>query len=119
MYHKSFKPKYHEVVSERVIYTGNIEYTLRYNPELFKHARCKDIDTELFFPVQDKFTAEEERYLTQNLCGGCPVKEACLEWAIVHERFGVWGGTTAHRRSLIRKQHGIAFNEISLPSTKR
>lgn len=39
-------------------------------------------------------------------CAACPVAEACLLTALVHEaaagyRFGVWGGATARRRAQI------------------
>jgi WhiB family transcriptional regulator, redox-sensing transcriptional regulator len=113
------RPKFHRVIKEKVMADGSIQYSLQYNPNLFKLAQCRGVDTEVFYPVQEKFNLDEERYITQRLCGNCPVKEACLEWALVHERYGIWGGTTPWRRGHIRKARRWTFNEISLPSTQR
>lgn len=39
------------------------------------------------------------------LCARCPVRYQCRESAIVHyEEFGVWGGTNASERRLLRRQ---------------
>ncbi len=33
------------------------------------------------------------------VCSGCPVKEACLAYALkTRQPWGVWGGMTAHER---------------------
>jgi hypothetical protein len=115
----STRPKFHKIVSEQVDRFGSTVYTLQYNPALFENAKCKDLDTELFYPLQEKFDLTEERYIRDRLCGGCPVQEACLEWGLVHERFGIWGGTTAYRRTFMRKVLRWAFNDIALRSTQR
>ncbi|MEV7154858.1 WhiB family transcriptional regulator [Streptomyces misionensis] len=38
------------------------------------------------------------------LCNGCPVREACLDWALTNrEAYGLWGGLTeAERRRILR-----------------
>lgn len=113
------RPKYHKIVRERVLPDGSTEYILKFNPDLFEGAKCANIDTEIFYPPQEKFDLEGERYIRERLCGNCPVKEACLEWALVHERFGIFGGTSPHRRRFIRKARGWAFNEIALPNWQR
>jgi len=113
------RPKYHKVISEKVNNLGLTVYTLRYNPELFANAKCRGIDTELFYPPRDKFSREEEQYFSERLCGGCPAREACLEWGMVHERHGIWGGLTAFRRDLKRRAFKWAFNDISLQSIYR
>ena len=113
------RPKFHRVISERVLHNGLTEYTLQYNPELFKDAKCKNLDTELFYPPKERFTLDEEKYISERLCGGCPAKEACLEWGLVHERFGIWGGMTAWRRTLMRRALKWGFKDIALQSTQR
>lgn len=35
----------------------------------------------------------------KQLCEGCPVRAECLQWALDHEEFGVWGGTTEEERA--------------------
>jgi WhiB family redox-sensing transcriptional regulator len=37
------------------------------------------------------------------VCAGCPVREACLEFALANdERWGVWGGTSERQRRAMR-----------------
>lgn len=51
----------------------------------------------VFFPGRGRpnKTAPFEQY-----CGICPVIDECLEFALVHEEEGVWGGTTSEQRKL-------------------
>lgn len=60
---------------------------------------CKDKDPNLFFP-EDRKGANE----AIAICGTCPVRTECLEYAIETDiRYGVWGGLTSkERRRLIR-----------------
>lgn len=32
------------------------------------------------------------------VCEGCPVRQQCLDHALVHEDYGVWGGLTPRER---------------------
>lgn len=57
-------------------------------------ALCAQVDPELFFPEQG-FPSHQARAV----CGRCPVTTECLDWAMSHhERYGIWGGTTARDR---------------------
>lgn len=69
------------------------------------HARCKGIDPEVFYPVSDEDSDE-----AKSICGECPVRLQCLEYAIVaRERDGVWGGATEkERRRIIRQRRKSA-----------
>lgn len=41
----------------------------------------------------------------KKICDDCPVREACLEWAIAnHEDHGVWGGASERQRREIRRR---------------
>ncbi|MFJ5675020.1 WhiB family transcriptional regulator [Streptomyces sp. NPDC093097] len=41
------------------------------------------------------------------VCLGCPLRPACLDYALTNdERFGVWGGLTARERSRLRHDAG-------------
>ena len=68
-------------------------------------ARCKGIDPEVFYPVSDEDADE-----AKSICGECPVRLQCLEYAIVaRERDGVWGGATEkERRRIIRQRRKSA-----------
>lgn len=69
------------------------------------HARCKGIDPEVFYPI-----AEEEADEAKSICADCPVRLACLEYALaVRERDGIWGGATEkERRRIIRQRRKTA-----------
>ncbi|HET6811002.1 MAG TPA: WhiB family transcriptional regulator [Acidimicrobiales bacterium] len=68
-------------------------------------AACRGVDPDIFFPVSD-----EEAVQAKIICGECPVREACLEWALAtRERDGVWGGATEReRRRMIRQRRKTA-----------
>ena len=61
-----------------------------------KQAACVGVGApDLFFD-----DGEAER--AKQVCAGCPVLRECLEHALQHERFGIWGGTTPDERDAIR-----------------
>lgn len=62
-------------------------------------AACHDVPTSWFFPASE---SAEARAVA--LCRPCPVRDACLRFAIEHEQWhGVWGATTERmRRPMIR-----------------
>lgn len=67
-------------------------------------AACAGLDTELFFPVDDRAASIET---PRRVCRGCPVRAACLADVLATEapvrRYGITGGTTpGERRTLHR-----------------
>jgi len=70
-----------------------------------QRAACRGVDPDIFYPVSDD-DAEEAKAV----CGICPVREACLEYALANrERDGVWGGATEReRRRLVRQRRKSA-----------
>jgi Transcription factor WhiB len=61
--------------------------------------------------VYDPWFDEEDPSPVLDICNGedgdgvCPIREACLHFALVNnERFGVWGGTSEQDRKAIRKK---------------
>lgn len=65
-----------------------------------EHAACRGTDVEIFF--SDAPAAMSQAL---QLCGGCPVRTACLDAAMTEREFyGVWGGTPErHRQRLFRR----------------
>jgi WhiB family redox-sensing transcriptional regulator len=62
-------------------------------------AACRDADPELFFPEGTMGPAIEAATGAKRICGSCPVRRQCLEWALRHGAdFGVWGGRTEDER---------------------
>lgn len=64
---------------------------------------CRSVDPEVFFP-SDGVGVEAAR----RICDGCPVKEPCLEYAIVHRvEHGVWGGASERERRRIARRRRL------------
>jgi WhiB family transcriptional regulator, redox-sensing transcriptional regulator len=68
-------------------------------------AACRGVDPEIFYPASD-----EEAAVAKAVCASCPVRQACLEFALAsRERDGVWGGATEKdRRRLLRQRRKSA-----------
>jgi|HubBroStandDraft_6_1064221.scaffolds.fasta_scaffold545739_3 WhiB family redox-sensing transcriptional regulator len=66
------------------------------------HAACRHADPELFFPEGTGGPTLLAVDRAKHLCGSCPVRSRCLDWAMDHyAAFGIWGGLTeAERRDL-------------------
>lgn len=63
-------------------------------------AACRGVDPEVFYPLSD-----EEAGAAKIVCGRCPVRQPCLEFALgSREREGVWGGATERERRRILRQ---------------
>lgn len=65
-----------------------------------QRAACQGIDAEIFYPSTD-----EEGEAAKAICGVCPVRETCLEYALANrEREGVWGGLNERERRRVSRQ---------------
>ena len=73
----------------------------------FENATCESIGTEPYYPLSK--TLDTENKVALALCQQCPELFKCLEWALVHENTGIWGGTTPNQRERIRKKRNITF----------
>jgi WhiB family redox-sensing transcriptional regulator len=62
-------------------------------------AACRGKDRNIFFPGAGRQHAE-----ALAICHGCPVRVECLEYALVTDSSGVWGGTSERERDRIRKR---------------
>ena len=59
-------------------------------------AKCIGIDSEIFFPDRDSRDVSYKK-----CCFDCPVRAECLEYALVYDQYGIWGGTTEKERRRI------------------
>ena len=67
-------------------------------------AACRDLDVDLFFP-----TTEDEADEAKAVCASCPVRQACLDYAIqTRQDDGVWGGLTESERRRERRRRAVA-----------
>jgi WhiB family redox-sensing transcriptional regulator len=69
-------------------------------------AACRSVDPDLFFPIGNTGPALLQIQEAKAVCAGCPVRDACLRWALdTGQSIGVWGGTgEAERRALARRR---------------
>jgi WhiB family redox-sensing transcriptional regulator len=73
-------------------------------------ANCLGVDPDLFFPERGASTRE-----AKEVCRGCVVRDACLEFALANgEKFGIWGGMSERERRRIRRQRATARRQASV-----
>jgi WhiB family redox-sensing transcriptional regulator len=65
-------------------------------------ALCSQMDPELWFPEP-----WEDEAPAKAVCGRCPVRAACLAYALdTNEQHGVWGGLSPEERREARRRLG-------------
>jgi WhiB family transcriptional regulator, redox-sensing transcriptional regulator len=65
-----------------------------------QRSACRGLDPEIFYPATD-----EEADEAKSICAICPVRQMCLEHALMaREREGVWGGLTERERRRVVRQ---------------
>ncbi|WP_329131274.1 WhiB family transcriptional regulator [Streptomyces sp. NBC_00670] len=74
-----------------------------------ERAACRTEDPDLFFPVGTTGPALLQIEEAKSVCRGCPVRDACLEWALeTGQNIGVWGGTTEMERRALKRRRATA-----------
>ncbi len=64
-----------------------------------EQALCAQTGGDFFFPEPGSSVRDAKR-----ICALCPIRSACLEFAISNdERFGVWGGLSEKERLALRR----------------
>jgi len=83
-------------------------------PPNFPDAACKSHDIELWYPHMWNDMTKNERIavknnieLAQKICRSCKHQVECLDYALLAEPFGVWGGTTEAERLILRNRFNI------------
>jgi len=71
------------------------------------HARCQDVDGDLFFPVGTTGPADQQIQAAKAICTLCPVREECRDWALDRNDAGIWGGLTEEERRRIRRDQRL------------
>lgn len=71
-------------------------------------ALCRGNRSHLFFPpstTERKDERERRETRAKSICSVCPVRAACLEYAMqIREPYGIWGGLTeAERHQMLVK----------------
>jgi WhiB family redox-sensing transcriptional regulator len=71
--------------------------------------KCRDHSPRTFFP-SDGVGVE----IAKRVCGVCPVREECLEYALFHRiEHGVWGGASERaRRRIVRQRRSLQLTSV-------
>ena len=109
----------HNRIKKREVKNGKVYYSLEYPTEAFKLAACRGLPVESFYPLDDEHVSRDDEQVYRKLCAECPALKACLEWALVHEEFGVWGGTLHTTREKMREELGWGLNDFTLSARSR
>jgi WhiB family transcriptional regulator, redox-sensing transcriptional regulator len=74
------------------------------------HARCRNEDPELFFPIGTKAGPDQEQIqAAKAVCARCRVRAECLAWALeTATDGGIWGGKTEEERRALRRGRRLA-----------
>lgn len=78
-------------------------------PAWREQAPCTGTPSEWWFPVDDygRALADHVPLEADALCDSCPVHGECYEYALHHERYGVFAGIHEVQRARLRKQRRI------------
>lgn len=88
-------------------------------------AACKDTDTETFFTFTPGPGGTHE---AKAICGWCPVRDACLHYALDMEsasghgwvgRYGIWGGLTPQERKALARDRPETCRRCSTPIDRK
>lgn len=92
--------------------------TDRYEAEAWRlSAACLSVDPDMFFPIGSTGNAFHEIAKAKAVCAGCPVREACLAFAMAtNQEFGVWGGQDEDERRRLRRQQQAAARAAAAAS---
>ncbi|GAA2092432.1 WhiB family transcriptional regulator [Actinomadura alba] len=69
-----------------------------------KRALCHGDDPELYFPIGNTGPAVLQAEQAKAVCRRCPVRAACLEFALQMKAEGIYGGTDEEDRRKLRRR---------------
>lgn len=89
---------------------------LRWPEKWRNQGACNEYDPDLWYPekmADDGFAdgdySAEKVAFPKSICGGCPVRDACLEYGMINEtEHGIFGGLTPaeRRRKILDEARG-------------
>ena len=80
---------------------------------------CRQVDPEIYYPSSFYAVTRMTRALMDSLCNDCHARDACLLWALHHEKDGYWAGTTPEDRYRLRRSMNILLDVPTIPITER
>jgi hypothetical protein len=80
-------------------------------PDLTGTEPCRTGNPDRFHPKKGSNGAKVAAVKAE--CAPCPVKDACLAFALTNRVLGIWASTTVEEREAIRKRDGIRAQPLS------
>ncbi|MEU2588990.1 WhiB family transcriptional regulator [Streptomyces avermitilis] len=72
------------------------------------HTPCRE-QPDLFVDSSRTTPLKEKTTQAKTLCGRCPVRDACTDYAIANDyRDGIWGGLTVNERDQLARERATA-----------
>jgi WhiB family redox-sensing transcriptional regulator len=81
-----------------------------------KQAACQAVTADLFFPIGRTGDAVGQIEAAKRVCQTCPVRVACLQYALeTNQEAGIWGGTSEDDRVKVRKAWLAVRRRLRVP----
>jgi WhiB family redox-sensing transcriptional regulator len=74
-------------------------------------ASCATEDPELFFPDGSNGRSAKIAQ-AKEICATCPIAVQCLQYAVLNDEDGIWGGTTPSERKLLKKSRTFNVGKV-------
>lgn len=69
---------------------------------------CAEVP-DIYFPNDWEFGSQRDTRLAKAICKRCPIRMRCLEYALVADEHGIWGGLLPQERTQLKKLAKQAF----------
>lgn len=74
---------------------------------------CATTDPEAWYEQnRNPFIRNKQYNALRKICAKCPMLRECFNYAVHHESYGFWGGTTPKERETLRAEYGIMLHEV-------
>ena len=88
-------------------------------PWKFEEPLCREVGVVMFFAADLDDPDEMDSNISntqeaKKVCNSCVHKIECAEWAIHHEKYGIWGGLSPRELTLARNKRNITLKVIDL-----
>lgn len=81
--------------------------------EWVEMAACRGVDTNVFFPGDDRSEGGKEYDMARTICASCPVAQDCLRYAIELDiPGGMWGGMSRRQRRIEYKTNRSKYQRV-------
>jgi WhiB family transcriptional regulator, redox-sensing transcriptional regulator len=79
-----------------------------------RQGACAGAEPDLFFPISATAAAAPQVARAKAICADCPVRSACLGFAMAHRDLsGIWGGTTDEERRKTRRSRTRSASRVA------